>query len=227
LRKSNPFSLQGWFEAFKRGEHFVTNGPMLELAVNGQGMGSELRLKPGDKLVVNAAASINPDIDSLESLELIEQGEVVKTVTANAVAVTNLQLHHEVTVQHGTWFVVRARGSLPHKPKDPIPAWDANQGSAKIALSGAVYVYVDGKGFWKPSAVPAIVQGLKKSLEKVLAPELGEEETGTRETTLTFWDSQKDLLKQRIDEVIPIYDDLVVKAKAAIERERDSQDSLQ
>ena len=65
-----PFSLQGWFDAFKQGETFVTNGPMLEFTVNGKGMGSDVRLKSGDKLTINAAASINPDIDSLESLEL-------------------------------------------------------------------------------------------------------------------------------------------------------------
>ena len=33
----------GWFDALKRGETFVTNGPMLELSVNGKGMGSELQ----------------------------------------------------------------------------------------------------------------------------------------------------------------------------------------
>src|SRR5688572_33409289 len=77
-----PFSLQGWFDAFKRGETFVTNGPMLEFTVNGRGMGAELRLKSGDKLIINASALINPDIDSLERLELVEQGEVVKSVIA-------------------------------------------------------------------------------------------------------------------------------------------------
>jgi hypothetical protein len=65
--------LQGWFDALKRGETFVTNGPMLEFTVNGKRMGSELRLKAGDKLTINATASINPDIDFLDSLELIEQ----------------------------------------------------------------------------------------------------------------------------------------------------------
>ena len=215
------FSLQGWFDALKRGETFVTNGPMLELTVNGKGMGSELRLKSGDKLIINTTASINPDIDSLKSLELIEQGEVVKTVNARNAGETKLRLHHEMTAKHGTWFVIRARGKFPHKP-DPsltLPEWEASQGSAKIAFSGAVYIYVDGQGFWKPSAVPSIVQNLKKGLEKLTAPETGEEEEwGTRETTLLLWDSQKELLKHRIDQVMPIYDRLVAKAKAITEK---------
>lgn len=215
---AKPFSLQGWFDGLKRGETFVTNGPMLEFTVNGKGMGSELRLKSGDKLIINATASINPDIDSLESLELIEQGEVVKTVKARKGRETKLQLRHEITAKHGTWFVIRAKGKLPHKPLAGIPPeWDANQGSAKIAFSGAVYVYVDGQSFWKPAAVASIVKDLKKGLEKLMAPETGEEEEwGARDTTLLLWDSQKGLLKQRIEQAMPIYEDLINRAKAEV-----------
>jgi hypothetical protein len=211
----SPFSLQGWFEGLKRGETFATNGPMLEFTVNGQRMGSELRLKAGDRLTIDATASINPDIDSLDRLELIEQGEVVKTVTAKKGGTTRLRLHQEVTAEHGTWFVVRARGRLPHKSQLPSE-WDPDQGSARIALSGAIYVFVDGHSFWKPAAVPGIVQGFKQSLEKAMEPEAGDgEETGTRETAVTLWDGQKDLLKQRIDEVTLIYDRLVAEAAKA------------
>ena len=125
--------------------------------------------------------------------------------------------------------MIRARGKTPHKPKNPMSDWEANQGSAKIALSGAVYVYVDGQSFWKPSAVPSIVQGFKQSLDKMMTPETGDgEETGTRETALTLWDSQKDLLKQRIDQVMPIYDRLLAQAKVAMEkRGKDSKRGLQ
>lgn len=214
----SPFSLQGWFDAFKRGETFVTNGPMLEFTVNGHSMGSEIRLKSGDKLIINAAASINPDIDSLKSLELIEQGEVVKTVTTKNSGTTSLQLHHEVTARQGTWFVIRAQGQLPLRSDFPKPDW-LDQKSAKMALSGAVYVYVDGQSFWKPSSVPSIVQRLKHGMVNLMAPETGEgDQTGTRETLLTLWDSKKGLLQQRIDEVMPIYDDLVAKAKTATEQ---------
>lgn len=214
-----PFSAQGWFDAFKRGETFVTNGPMLEFTVNGQPMGSQLRLKAGDKLTIHAAASINPDIDSLASLELIEQGEVVKTINAKTSGAERLQLHHETTARHGTWFVIRARGKLPHEPKNPMPNWQAGQGSAKIALSGAVYVYVDDQSFWKPSAVPSIVRGFKKSLEEMMAPETGDsDDPGTRETVLTVWDSQKGLLEKRVAQAVLFYDRLVAQAQMAVEK---------
>lgn len=215
-----PFSLRGWFDALKRGEAFVTNGPMLELSVNGKRMGSELRLKTGEKLIIDATASINPDIDFLESLELIEQGEVVKSVKVNAADQTRLELHHEMSARNGTWLVVRAKGKRPMRSAG-AGAWDTNQGAAKIALSGAVYVYVDGQGFSKPSAVPQIVERIKQSLERALVPESEHPEEccelwDTHEPTQRLWDSQKGPLKQRVDEVLPIYDRMVLQAKMAM-----------
>jgi len=213
-----PFTLQTWFDGLKRGRTFVTNGPMLEFTVNGQGMGSELRLKSGDKLTIEASASINPDIDVLSGLDLIEQGEVVKSVTAQSSSKTKLQLHYEVPVRHGTWFVVRARGQRPYEV-DPV-IWEAHQGSAKIAFSGAVYVYVDEEGFWKPSVVSSIVEELKKDMKLLLTPDAGEEmgNSATRELSIRLWDPQENILRQRINEVTLLYDRLVERAKMSIGR---------
>jgi hypothetical protein len=223
VRVQKPFTLQAWFDGLKRGETFVTNGPVLEFTVNGNGMGSELQVKSGDKLIIDATASINPDIDSLNALDLIEQGEVIKTVSVSKADQTSLKLHYETTARHGTWFVIRARGKLPHKPDFRVVQWgqwDPEQESAKLALSAAVYVHVDGQSFWKPAAVSGIVRRLKQDMEKLMAPEAGEETEGWEEPgfTLRLWNSQKDLLKQRIDQVLPVYDRLVAQAEIALQK---------
>ena len=208
-----PFTLKKWFEGLKRGETFVTSGPMLAFTINGKPMGSDLDLKSGDKIVIEASASINPDIDYLNSLELIEQGGVIKTIKAKRADETILTLRYETTVKQGSWFVVRATG---RKPRTYL-LHRFGKGPAKTAYSGAIYVYVDGKSFWKPSAVPAIVESLKEDLEQMInAPETGLGHMGweIREPTMRLWSSQKPLLQQRIDQVIPIYDDLVKRAKA-------------
>ena len=211
VQVEKPFTLQKWFDGLKRGETFVTNGPMLEFTVNGKPMGSELQLNSGDTITIKAVASINPDIDYLDSLELIEQGEVVKTIKAKNTNETKLTLAYQTIAQHGSWFVIRAKGKQPHQWYD--------KESAKLALSGAIYVYVDGKSFWKPSEVPAIVQRLKQDMEQIMAPETGIEVQSwwTRESTLRMWESQKAMLKQRIDRVMPIYDELLKRAEAETE----------
>ena len=209
-----PFTLQGWFDGLKQGKTFVTTGPMLEFTINGKPMGSELQLKSGDNIVIEASASINPDIDYLDSLELIEQGDVIKTVKAESADQTELSLRYETTAKHGSWFVVRAAG----KEQRTFRLDWFGDGPSKIAVSGAVYIYVDGKSFWKPSAVPSIVEALKGFMAMVINLPPGTipppEPWESREQTISLWPSQKLLLQQRIDEVIPFYDDLAERAKA-------------
>src|SRR5690606_151000 len=96
--------------------------------------------------------------------------------------------------------------------------------------SGAVYVYADGQSFWKPAAVPQIVERIEKSLDRVLVPESEHPEEccelwDTHEPTQRAWDSQKGALKQRVDQVIPIYERLVAQANMAMKnREKASRD---
>jgi hypothetical protein len=188
-------------------------------------MGSELQLKVGDKITIEATATINPDIDFLGSLALIEQGDVIKTVSAQKASETAMKLRHTITVRHGTWFIIRADG----KRQGGKGAFGSEiAGPAKTALSGAIYVNVEGQSFWKPAAVPMIVERLRQSMEQLMAPETVEyaQTWETREPTLRLWDSQKGLLKQLIDEVTPKYENLAQRARAEIHKRRLSvQDS--
>ncbi len=49
-----PFDPDAWYAAFKAGRVFVTNGPLLDFTINGQSMGSELRVSRGERLDVSA-----------------------------------------------------------------------------------------------------------------------------------------------------------------------------
>jgi hypothetical protein len=149
---------------------------------------------------------------------LIEQGANIKTVRAERSDETTLRLRYITTAEHGTWFVIRANGKRPAEND----AWGGKmEGSAKVAVSGAIYLCVDGKRFWKPSAVPAIVDQMKDRLELLLmTPDTGQETPAweTRKPTIALWKSQEPLLKQRIDEVMPIYERLAAEAKQALEK---------
>jgi hypothetical protein len=216
VRVRGPLTRQAWFEGWKRGEVFVSNGPILEFSVNGKGMGSELRLRSGEKLTINAKATINPDIDTLDRLELIEHGEVVKSVQAAGERDTRLQLTHELRARQGSWFIVRAYG---RKPRSDLPMMSSSEKNAKAAFSAPVYVYVDDKGFWKPAAVPAIVARFKQDMTKLLRSE-GGPETCTTETwdagepCVQNWEVTKGALQQRVQEVSAMYDDLLSRANA-------------
>src|SRR6185369_17255238 len=88
------FTPAAWLKGLKQGNTFATNGPMLEFRVNSREMGSELHAKRGELLVIEAQASINPSIDQLDRIELIEQGESVKTISSKEGAM-ELHLRYE------------------------------------------------------------------------------------------------------------------------------------
>lgn len=202
VKVDGAFTSQAWFEGLKAGRTFVTNGPMLGFSVNGRDMGAQLELEPGDALVIEADATLNPDFGTLARLELIEQGEVVETVSTSDER-GRLRLTYRAPARHGTWFVVRAHGSGMAAPAE------------LVALSAPVYVRVGGESFWKPSAVADIATRLEAELRKMLVPaaENPELETWeTRESDLAHWESQRPLLEQRIEAAEAIYDGLIERA---------------
>jgi hypothetical protein len=73
-----PFSYHSWFRALKAGRSFATNGPMLFLKVNEEGLGSVVHLSsPQSPLKIHAEASSARDLDRLE---VLFKGHVIKTV---------------------------------------------------------------------------------------------------------------------------------------------------
>ena len=73
------FTADHWFDAFRKGNTFVTNGPMLDLNVEGAIPGDKLVLDQDRSVQVSAKMQINPAI-GLKKLELIAHGEVIKKV---------------------------------------------------------------------------------------------------------------------------------------------------
>ena len=101
------FTVDAWFENLAAGHTYVTNGPFLEFQLNNKGMGEVVKLSSGAAISIEATASLNPDIDSLARIELIEQGEVVAEVATPEFESDrqNLTLHYTTKAQQGTWFV--------------------------------------------------------------------------------------------------------------------------
>jgi hypothetical protein len=144
-------SLEKWKESIRAGKTFVSNAPVIELTVNGKGMGDEVRVKPGEKIVITASASINPDFDKLDRLELVAHGRLIKSVSSTF-GQAELALDVELEADHGLWLAVRAYGKK----------------SAK-AHSGIVYVLTEGRdGFWNYERAEELVAGYQKQLASAM-----------------------------------------------------------
>ena len=184
------FSVDGYYRALGDAKTFVSNGPMLELSVNGLGMGAELTLESGAELTVVAGASLNPDIENLDRLELVVHGEVV-AATANVGADNSLSLDHTIAVDRGLWLAVRTYGT-----------------DQAVAHSAPVYVSV-GDGFIEPDKAAVVARRMIRRLEEfetVEADVTQELEAWSIGPNLRqMLDTQRAAILERADEARAIY----------------------
>lgn len=200
VQTGKQYSPQAWFDGLKDGKLFVTNGPLLSLTVNGNGIGSELNIGRGGNLKIEASVHLNPEIDKLDKIELIQQGKVIAQVKAvNGEQV--LELTHNVNAVKGSWFVIRATGK-----REQI-----------LAYSAPVYVEVTGNGWCDAQAVPGIVKGIKTQFKEMLDEPVEKESVSepwdAREATLRVWPKNKAEVSKRVSKALEVYGELVKLAE--------------
>lgn len=139
LDRNRAFTFENWAEAIRRGRTFTTSGPLLDLTVDGHGIGDEIRLKRGGgTLEMQAEAS---GVWPLHRLELVVNGKVVAVADAPK-GRTRLTLRHRLTVPGTCWIAARCGSSLRQHH-----CWPMNLG----AHTSPVYVTVPGSELFSPS----------------------------------------------------------------------------
>jgi hypothetical protein len=198
VKLEGPLNLDRWFESFRAGHTYVTNGPLVEFTVNGQQMGSEIRVKKGAKLDVVASAELNPDVDKLDRLELVVLGDVAHTEVAQG---EQASLKKSLVAEQSMWIAARAFGLR------------AEPGNTVIGHTAPIYVVVDDEPTWKAEAVPEIVAGARAQLAKLLVEQIDStndlEYWETRTTLADEWLNQRPLLKPRVAEADRLYQALL------------------
>jgi len=190
-KSSTTQGAQGWFDALSQGATFVTNGPIVDFEVNGRTMGDSVAVRKQEQLRLRARVSINPDIDRLERIELIEQGQTIKVVTSERGADV-LELKHEVSASHGTWFVVLAYGTKSGRVRGNV-----------AAASAPIYVSVDGSSTKKADEVSTLVSKLQTELDEFAKSRLQDvgrldEWFETEALWRQHWEPQQMQLRDRI-----------------------------
>jgi len=172
----HPFTADGWFQAFKGGRTFVTNGPMLSLTVDGAGPGDEVHVRGDSTVRVRARAWAPPAMGSPRLLEVVSHGQVIRTATSTDAAAEVLEVDFDLPVQYSQWVVARV---TTHRDG--------------LAHTSPVYVLRDGQAFMDRQRLPELVE---KRLEIL---EYGEGRLKDPKYTAAFADGEVDALRERID----------------------------
>jgi hypothetical protein len=104
LLGESEFTFEAWGKAVRAGRTFTTTGPLIELTVEGQGLGNEIPLaRSGATLTVKASAhSVNP----FHVLEIVVNGNVVAQIRRDE-GVFDLALQEQVRIEESSWIAAR------------------------------------------------------------------------------------------------------------------------
>ena len=207
VKLDGPFAPNEWYNAYRSGHTYVSNGPFLEFRVDGREMGSELRVARGESVEIVAEASLNPDIDRLNRLELVVHGDVVATATQTFGDGDRLRLATRIEADESLWVAVRAYGDRD------------GERDMTVAHSAPVFVIVDDEPWWKLEAVPELVARHRAKLQELLtAPIRPAGDLEYWETTRLLeqeWEQQRLRLEPRVQEADARYQALLDRARAA------------
>lgn len=127
------FSADRWIEAVRRGNTFVTTGPMLEFTVNGQLPGTVLKLKRGELVRIRAKTWGGNSGAQPVRLKLVSFGSVVKSVRGEG----HLETETEFKAERSFW--ITAASETNREPLMDAPGFFTG------AVATPVYVEVDGR----------------------------------------------------------------------------------
>lgn len=115
-RMQKPLTTSTWLESLKAGRTFITNGPLLDLKVNGKTMGDQLELTPGNnKVAIQATGQGRIDF---QRLELIHNGNVIAAQDTKPVQNHfSARIDFTLETDEPGWIAVRTPS--PSVPKDP------------------------------------------------------------------------------------------------------------
>jgi hypothetical protein len=139
LDPNEAFTFENWGKAVRAGRTYTTSGPVMDLQVEGHGLGEEIRLPSGGgTLEVRVSAQCAWPV---HLLELVVNGQVVAS-TSSQEGAKKLQLSKKMKLTGSAWIAARCASRLLR-----YTGWIERIG----AHTSPVYVVVDNQELFSPS----------------------------------------------------------------------------
>jgi hypothetical protein len=113
LQADEPFTYAAWKDAVRRGETFVTYGPLLDFVVSGRPMGSRIALATGGG-TLDIAWQVASVTVPVSRVDLVVNGEIRES---RRVASGESAGHWQVKIERSAWLALLVRGHYADKPE--------------------------------------------------------------------------------------------------------------
>lgn len=144
-----PLSIPSWLEAVKAGRCQATNGPLLDLKVDGHEMGDILNLEKPKTVRIEAGAVGR---HNFQALQLVHNGKVIKTQPAEQKGLCEAKLVHEVRVDAPAWFAVRVESQTKNEFDKTL-----------YAHSSPVYLTFAGQSVFDVASAEALLKQVEEN----------------------------------------------------------------
>jgi hypothetical protein len=135
-----PFTYEAWMEAVRRGETFVTYGPLLEFNVDGLPMGSRKNL-PASGGTIDVTWYLASVTIPMSRVELIVNGEIRESVAVDS---SSAKGNWSVNVDSSCWLALLVRGHYVDQPEiitaHSSPVMITVEGAKMLAAADAVTI---------------------------------------------------------------------------------------
>ena len=115
VQVGGPFSYETWLAGLRAGRTVISNGPLLQFEVNGQGPGSVVKSAGPLKVSARALSRV-----PFERLEIVADGEVVASQAA--VDRQEAKLEREIQAAGSGWIAARVAGTTTTRRGYPVYA---------------------------------------------------------------------------------------------------------
>ncbi len=152
---------QSWKDAVKRGEVFVTSGPLLDFTVNGQGAGSTVRLPAGGGFVTVDAEMTSPL--PLHEFQIVRSGKALKIDDEESISgeIHERRIRQRLRIDRSCWLAVRGRSVPIQSLKDSIKSREVWIETDAIAHSGIIRVLVGDQPIRTKTDARELIQQLR------------------------------------------------------------------
>lgn len=96
-----------WFESMRNGHTFVTDGPMIEFTVDDAIPGDTINVDKQKELHIKARAWATPEDFRPFRLEIIKNGDVIKSIEREHFDQTELKLNFKINSENGFWVAAK------------------------------------------------------------------------------------------------------------------------
>lgn len=160
VRSGDQVDFEHWKQAVRRGEVFVTSGPIIDVQVNGEGPGGIVRLPvDGGKVSIRAELS-SPRL--LKTLEVVQLGRTLELIPEK----NRIDLIHrwtietELTIGESCWVAARGLGGAKIAVERGLKIQQP-----EMAHTGVIQILVGERPIRDPEAVQALRRQLSQQKE--------------------------------------------------------------